>query len=213
MFDAILFDCDGVLVDSEILSTRALQRSLNRLGISVTEQEVADTYTGHSFPDCVAMVEQRLGRSIDDIDAFMDDNRRYSEQLMRSELKPMPGIEAQLAGLPLPYALVTNSRTAELALKLEVTGLERFFPESCRFDCEKLGVAKPDPAIYRLAAERLGVDIRRSLVIEDSGPGLAAASGAGATVWAYRPHVEGSELERLGVQRVFHHWDDFPLNG
>lgn len=198
-------------MDSEKLATRALYRSLRNLGMDLTEDEVARTYTGHSFPDCLKMVEQRLGRPIDDLDAFKEDNRLFAEQLMRSELRAMPGIEDQLARLDRPHALVTNSRTAELALKLSITGLESYFPEARRFDTEKMGLAKPDPAIYRGAAEALGVDIRNCLIVEDSGPGLSAATGSGATVWAYRPQVEADQLQALGVSRVFHHWDEFSL--
>ncbi|WP_169449438.1 HAD family hydrolase [Marinimicrobium agarilyticum] len=209
MFEAVLFDCDGVLVDSEILATRALHRSIQNLGMDYTEQQVATTFTGHSFPDCIKMVEQRLGTPIPDLDKFKDDNRQFSEQLMRTELKTMPGIEAVLAELTHPYALVTNSRTFELQLKLGVTGLDQYFPEARRFDSEKLAVAKPDPAIYRRAAESIGVDITRCLVVEDSVPGLTAATRAGATVWAYRPHATPEQLEAFGVASVFHDWSEF----
>ncbi|MGD8174628.1 HAD family hydrolase [Marinimicrobium sp. ARAG 43.8] len=211
MFEAVLFDCDGVLVDSEILATRALHRSIQSLGMNDSEQEVAETFTGHSWPDCVRMIEERLGKPIPDLQQFMDDNRQFSEQLMRTELKTMPGIERVLSNLTLPYALVTNSRTFELTLKLGVAGLDRFFPEDRRIDCQKFDVAKPDPAIYRKAAEYLGVDITRCLVVEDSVPGLTAATSAGATVWAYRPHASDTQLREFGVQRVFHDWAEFEL--
>lgn len=213
MFAAVLFDCDGVLVDSEILATRALHRSVLSLGLDYTEQQVAQTFTGHSFPDCVAMVEQRLGHPIPDMAAFVESNRQFSEQLMRSELETMPGIETLLEQLRHPFALVTNSRTFELELKLSVTGLNRFFPEARRFDSEKLAVSKPDPAIYRRAAETLGHDIRDCLVLEDSVPGLTAASRAGATVWAYRPHASEQQLRDFGVERVLADWSEFDLSG
>lgn len=211
MYKAVLFDCDGVLVDSEILATRALHRSVQTLGLPYSEQEVAETFTGHSFPDCVAMVEERLGKPIPDMDGFMEDNRRFSEQLMRTELITMPGIERVLAQLTHPFALVTNSRTFELELKLSVTGLDVYFPAARRFDSQKLAVSKPDPAIYQRAAEQIGMDIRDCLVIEDSVPGLTAATQAGATVWAYRPHASEQQLRDFGVDRIFHNWSEFSL--
>lgn len=211
MFAAVLFDCDGVLVDSETLATRAMHRSIQSLGMDYTEEEVAQIFTGHSFPDCVAMVEERLGKPIPDMDVFLDSNRQFSERLMRSELATMPGIEAVLEQLNLPFALVTNSRTFELDLKLTVTGLAKYFPEERRFDSQKLAVSKPNPAIYQKAAEALGHDIKDCLVLEDSVPGLTAATKAGATVWAYRPLANEQQLREFGVKRVLAHWSEFSL--
>jgi len=211
LFAAVLFDCDGVLVDSETLATRALHRSVLSLGMDYTEQQVAEIFTGHSFPDCIAMVEQRLGKPIPDMESMVEQNRRFSEGLMRSELVTMPGIEGVLEQLQLPFALVTNSRTFELELKLSVTGLDKHFPDARRFDSEKLAVSKPDPAIYRRAAEALGFDIKQCLVLEDSVPGLTAASRAGATVWAYRPHASEQQLRDFGVERVLQDWSEFSV--
>jgi HAD superfamily hydrolase (TIGR01509 family) len=212
VFAAVLFDCDGVLVDSEVLATRALYRSVQQLGMNLTEQEVDEIFTGHSWPDCVAMVEDRLGRPIPDLEGFKEDNRQYAQQLMRAELAPMPGIKAVLEKLSLPFALVTNSQVAELEVKLTVTGLDQFFTPERRFDAETLAVAKPNPAIYQRAAESMGLDIHQCLVVEDSLPGITAATNAGATVWAYRPHVGPEQLRELGVGHSFYHWAEFPLS-
>ncbi|MEX0584327.1 MAG: HAD family phosphatase [Natronospirillum sp.] len=209
-YAAVLFDCDGVLVDSESIATRALHRSLINLGLEVTEEAVGERFTGHSFPTCVAMIEADIGGPIPA--EFSADNARYFDEVMRRELNTMEGIEAALDALHLPYAVVTNSRCAELAMKLDVVGLSDYFPVSRRFDAETLGVAKPDPAIYQRAAESLGVDIRDCLVIEDSLPGLTAACAAGAHVWAYRPAVDGVTLARLAVNRNLAHWREFMVH-
>ncbi|MCH8551691.1 MAG: HAD family phosphatase [Natronospirillum sp.] len=208
--DAVLFDCDGVLIDSETIATRSMHRTLQRAGLDYTEQQVAETFTGHSWPECLAMVEAELGGPLPD--SFMADNEHFFNHTLREELTTMEGIETVLANLALPFAVVTNSRRAELALKLEVSGLQDFFPVPRRFDSETMGVAKPDPAIYRQAAERLQVDIRRCLVLEDSLPGLTAASQAGAVVWAYQPLVPAPVLKTLAVQQTLTHWRDFPAH-
>lgn len=207
-FAAVLFDCDGVLVDSETIATRALHRSLQGLGIGLTEHEVAQQFTGHAWPRCIEMIEALTGQPLPQ--TFMADNRTYFEQLMQDNLQPMEGITALLDRLSLPYAVVTNSRTQELAFKLKVSGLAPFFPEARRFDAEAMGVAKPDPAIYRLAAERLGLNIRDCLIVEDSYPGLVAATQSGATVWAYRPAVSAEQLAELSVTQVLSDWQAFP---
>jgi len=210
LYSAVLFDCDGVLVDSEILSTRALQMSMQSLGLDYSLDEVAATFTGHSWQDCLKVVEGLYGAPLPNLEQFRADNRAYCDRLMASELRSMPGIERVLEGLRLPFALVTNSGTQELNLKLSVTGLDRYFPGSHRFDAERMAVAKPNPAIYQRAAAQMGVAIGDCLVIEDSLPGLTAASRAGACVWAYRPHPEARQLRELEVERVLDSWEDFP---
>lgn len=208
--EAVLFDCDGVLIDSETIATRSMHRSLKRLGLDYTEYQVAEKFTGYSWPECLAMVEAELGGPLPD--SFMADNHEFFNTALREDLTTMAGIEDVLSGLSLPFAVVTNSRHAELKLKLEVAGLHDFFPLDRRFDSETLGVAKPDPAIYRQAADRLQVDIRRCLVLEDSLPGLTAASQAGALVWAYRPQMPAAVLTSLSVRQTLDHWREFPAH-
>jgi HAD superfamily hydrolase (TIGR01509 family) len=207
LFAAVLFDCDGVLVDSEVLATRALYQSLMDVGLSMTLEEVAATFTGQSFLTCVATIERHLGHVVPD--DFAVNNRRYYRDLMQNQLVPMPGVKTVLEALTLPYAVVTNSQTRELDFKLTYTGLDTFFPTHLRFDTESLGVAKPDPEIYLRAADALNVDIKRCLIVEDSFPGITAGTRSGATVWAYRPHPSPAELNTLGVTRVFSEWADF----
>lgn len=209
-FAAVLFDCDGVLIDSESIATRALHRSLLNLDMTITEDEVAERFTGHSFPTCVKMIEADLGGPIPD--QFMADNARFFEQTMRAELVTMTGIESVLEQLTLPFAVVTNSRTDELAMKLSVAGLAHFFPSGRRFDSQAMGVAKPDPAIYRQAAAALGFAIEDCLVVEDSIPGLTAASHAGAHVWAYRPHADDATMQSLAIRHTLNHWQEFHPN-
>ena len=211
MFTAVLFDCDGVLVDSEALSLRALYRSAGQLGLSLSEQEIDERFTGHSWPDALSILQQMYGRPIPNLDEFIADNRQYSERLMRTELKAMPGVLQVLENMALPFAVVTNSEADDLQVKLEVTGLARFFPPELRFDTETMGVSKPDPAIYLRSAQAMELDIKQCLVVEDSFPGVTAATKAGATVWAYRPQVSAQQLQELGVRHNFYHWSDFSL--
>ncbi|TGG90301.1 HAD family phosphatase [Natronospirillum operosum] len=209
-YSAVLFDCDGVLIDSETIATRSLHRSLLRLGLDYSEDEVGRTFTGHSWPDCMKMIEASLGGALPD--SFMTDNEQFFNAALRAELTTMDGIERVLDRLDRPFALVTNSRRNELDMKLEVSGLDAFFPAAHRFDAETLGVAKPDPAIYQQAAAAMKVDIRDCLVLEDSLPGLTAASRAGATVWAYRPLVSAAQMAELSIARTLEHWDEFDLS-
>lgn len=205
--DAVLFDCDGVLVDSEVIATRALHQSLLDINQPMTIDEVADTFTGQSFLHCVAMIEERLGYTIPD--DFIANNRRYFREMMEKELVPMPGIKTVLEALKLPFAVVTNSQKRELDIKLTHTGLDQFFLPARRFDTQTLGVAKPDPEIYKLAAASMGMDITRCLIIEDSLPGVTAGVGSGAKVWAYRPHLTAEQLASFGITQVLADWSEF----
>lgn len=206
-FDAILFDCDGVLIDSEILANRALYKTLMDIGVSMTIEEVTATFSGQSFLTCLALIEKRLGHAVPE--SFITNNRAYFGELMQEELVSMPGIEAVLGSLTQPYAVVTNSQKRELDIKLRFTDLDRFFLPASRFDAETVGIAKPNPGIYLHAAEALSVDIKRCLIVEDSLPGLTAGVRSGATVWAYRPHPSPTELQDLGVHRMFSQWSEF----
>jgi len=208
-FEAVLFDCDGVLVDSETIANLALHRSLHDIGLMLPLDEVASTFTGQSFGNCLKIIEERLGQKVPDI--FVTNNRQYFRELLVDGLVPMSGIKRVLEGLKVPFAVVTNSQHLELDNKLRYTGLDNFFPAERRFDAETQGVAKPDPAIYQRAAEALGVDIRRCLVLEDSFPGVTAGVGSGATVWAYRPHLTEAKIAEFGLTKVINDWADFPL--
>lgn len=206
-FDAVLFDCDGVLVDSEMIATRALYQSLQDIDLPMTMDKVFELFTGQSFPHCVAIIEDLLDGPVPE--GFIAQNRHYFRILMQDELVTMPGVKQVLLSLPLPFAVVTNSQTHDLDIKLTHTGLDHFFPLSRRFDAEALGVSKPDPEIYRRAATALGVDIKRCLVVEDSVPGITAGVASGAQVWAYRPHLTQAQLQAFGVTRVLSDWTEF----
>lgn len=206
-FEAILFDCDGVLVDSETIATHALHQSLQDIGMPMLFDQVAALFTGESFPRCVMIIEDRLGHAVPD--DFVQKNRDYFHRLMNSELVAMPGIKDVLSALNLPYAVVTNSQKLDLDIKLKHTRLDNYFPMERRFDIDTTGVSKPNPDIYRYAAAGVGVDIKRCLIVEDSYPGISAGVGSGATVWGYRPHLTDEQLHNLGVKKVFSEWSEF----
>ena len=206
-FEAVLFDCDGVLVDSETIATQALHQSLQDIGMPMLFDQVAALFTGESFPRCVLIIEDRLGHAVPD--DFVEKNRSYFHRLMNTELIAMPGIKEVLSSLSLPYAVVTNSQKNDLDIKLKHTSLDHFFPLERRFDIDTTGVSKPNPAIYKYAAEHINVDIKRCLIIEESYPGISAGVGSGATVWAYRPHLTDEQVRTLGVKHIFSEWSEF----
>lgn len=207
-FAAVLFDCDGVLIDSEHIARRSMQNSLASLGLGWTEGEVAARFTGLSWPQCVAILEHEMQLSLPA--HFADDNREFFDHLLATELVPMVGIKQVLEALTVPYAVVTNSMSAELNNKLQVSGLAPFFPPERRFDAETMGVSKPDPGIYQQAAARMGVDVRECLVLEDSRTGAQSAYAAGANLWLYQPQFTAEQCAAFNVQQVLQHWAEMP---
>lgn len=181
-FAAVIFDCDGVLVDSESISARTLVRSLADFDCPIDEAYVYRHYLGRSFATIEVDYHARLGTQLPA--GFRAHWHRYLFAAFRAELRPIAGIEALLNSLALPYAVVSSSSPERLSLSLEVTGLAPFFGERV-FNVAMVARGKPAPDLFLLAARRLGGDPRRMLAIEDSRSGVAAARAAGMTVWGF----------------------------
>lgn len=180
--EAVIFDCDGVLVDSEMLSAGVLMGMMAEIGLPITFDIFRSDFLGRSFASAAALAESRFGRPMPD-----DFQLRYRDRLlerMRAELKPMPGIEAVLAALTAPFWLATSSSPQRLAVSLHVTGLQRFFDKRTTTASE-VARGKPEPDLFLRAASLLGVPPERCVVIEDSEMGVRAAQAAGMEVWHF----------------------------
>ena len=172
----VIFDLDGVLVDSETLSAQALIEEMARLGVAITTADVRRDFLGRSFVTVAAGLRARLG------DGFPDDfEARYRARLFAAfdaALAPTPGVAAMLDGLDLPCRVATSSTPVRARRALEVCGLwDRF---AGRVDtASEVARGKPAPDLFALSAFRGGVAAEACLVIEDSAPGIAAARAAG----------------------------------
>jgi HAD superfamily hydrolase (TIGR01509 family) len=190
-FDLVIFDNDGVLVDSEPVANRVLAGLLTEYGLPCTPEESIATFMGHSMRQVRAMVEARLGRPVPaDLEA------RYFEQLFAEferSLQPIPGIVDALQSIE-PAVCVASSGTHErIRLTLGATGLwDRFGGRV--FSAEDVPRGKPAPDLFLHAARALGADPRRCAVVEDSPAGVTAANAAGMTSFAFARLVS---VERL----------------
>ncbi|HVZ01918.1 MAG TPA: HAD family hydrolase [Dongiaceae bacterium] len=210
-FDLIIFDLDGVLVDSERLSCGCLQQSLAGLGIEIGLGEVYERFLGRGFQAVAEQYRQWRGT------ALPDDFRARLEAAVRAAfaaaLKPMPGIRDLLASLRTPYCLASSSDRARIALSLELAGLSDRFAGRV-FGAEAVAHGKPAPDLFLHAARAMGAAPERCLVVEDSGPGIAAGRAAGMTVWGFAggSHLAGNGAEQRlrasGAARVFAKMDD-----
>jgi HAD superfamily hydrolase (TIGR01509 family) len=181
-FDLIIFDCDGVLVDSEMLSAGVLMGMMEEEGLPITVEAFRSDFLGRSFASAAERASKRFNKALPD-----DFQQRYRSRLlarMSESLKPMEGVQDVLSTLQLPYCLATSSSPQRLQLSLSVTGLNHSFDGLCTTASE-VENGKPAPDVFLLAAERMGVAPSRCLVLEDSEMGVRAARAAGMQVWHF----------------------------
>ena len=195
-FDLVIFDCDGVLIDSEPIANRVHAQTLAGCGYAVGEEELQDRFCGISDAEMLATIEREWGRALPD-----DYARRIATALARQyrcSLKPIAGIAEALAGLSQPVCVASSGTPERIRLGLETVGLyDGFHPHL--FSASMVGHGKPAPDLFLYAAARMGAAPERCLVIEDSPAGIEAARAAGMTAIGFcgGSHCRPGHAERL----------------
>lgn len=180
--ELLIFDCDGVLIDSEPLVNRVHAETLALCGYAIGEEALLERFCGVSDADMLATIAREWGRSLP-----ADYRSRVALRLKedyRRALRPIPGIARALSELALPVCVASSSVPAQLRLGLEVTGLLGFFDPHL-FSATMVARGKPAPDLFLHAAERMGAAPRHCLVIEDSLAGVMAARAAGMTAFGF----------------------------
>lgn len=197
-FDLVIFDCDGVLIDSELISAQMLVMALANRGVEIDLDYVQTHFLGRSYPTVLSQIKTDF--SLDLPEGFEADYRARLLAAFETELKPMPGIEALIRRLALPLCVATSSSRKRVTRSLEITGLTGLLGAHV-FTAESVRRGKPAPDLFLHAADRMGADPSRCLVIEDSLSGIRAARAAGMTVCRFtggshlsRPRADGSAL-------------------
>jgi HAD superfamily hydrolase (TIGR01509 family) len=209
MFDAVLFDCDGVLVDSEPITNGVLREVLNESGWPLTQAECMDIFIGKAVRDERARIEAETGKPFTEewLQAF------YARRNVRllAELQAVQGAaEAVTAAhhhVAGRIACASGADRPKVVMQLDLVGMLPLFGERV-FSGHDQPRSKPAPDVYLAAAAHLGVDPARCLVVEDTATGAQAGLAAGATVWGYCPQGHGRAFEGLPVARVFGHMDE-----
>jgi HAD superfamily hydrolase (TIGR01509 family) len=172
-FDLVIFDCDGVLIDSELLSVRVDRECLAEYGIDMSTEEILERYTGTS--SMVVELEARYERTLP---GFDERHRQLMRPLFETSLRAIPGVVAVLDSLACRSCVASSSSPERLRHALSLVGLfERFHPNI--FSANHVARGKPAPDLFLYAADRMGVRPQRCVVVEDSLPGVAAAVAAG----------------------------------
>jgi len=213
--DLVIFDCDGVLVDSEVLSCQCLSEVLGRRGIVLSKDDAVELFLGQSSAAILRHYEEDR-RLVPE--AFLAELKTQVLQRFRLSLQPIPGIGTLVAGLRTPFCVASSSDLDRVALSLDLTGLAPHFGDRL-YTSQMVARGKPAPDLFLYAAGRMKAAPTRTLVIEDSVSGVTAAKAAGMTVWGfvggshYQDRDGRSMLYEAGADRVFDRMADFWKKG
>jgi HAD superfamily hydrolase (TIGR01509 family) len=190
--DLVLFDCDGTLVDSEVLAADALAEYVALHGVSITAAEALMRFKGWKMDDCVTELGRMRGAALPA--EFVSQLRQRTAILFSSRLQPIEGALELLQSLSVPFCLASNGPRDKIALSLGITGLLPYFSEDRIFSGYEIGSWKPAPDLFLHAAAAVGAAPQRCLVVEDSVPGMLAGLAAGMTVFGLQPGVHDADI-------------------
>ncbi len=207
-FHAVLFDCDGVLVDSEPITNGVLREMLVALGWPISQEECMREFVGKSLKDEVERIEQRTGASISP--AWLAEFAERRNLALSTQVEAIPNVVDTVRRLHAGYkgqiACASGADRRKVELQLRKVGLFDCF-EGRIFSGYETPRSKPFPDVYLAAAAALKVDAAHCAVVEDTVPGVTAGVAAGATVFAYSPaattHVSAGQLRDAGAHHHF----------
>jgi HAD superfamily hydrolase (TIGR01509 family) len=211
----VIFDSDGVLVDSEPIASRVLAETLTDFGFATSSRDAIDRYTGISLKAVLAKIEAELDRPLPA--GFLATLRQRDVAAFQAELQPMPGVVETLETLDrlnLAKCVASSGTVDKLRVTLGVSGLSRYF-EPHIFSAEMVESSKPAPDLFLYAAQRMGVRPEACVVIEDSVPGIEAAQAAGMRSFGFIggghvPPGHRAALGKAGAALVFVQMTDLP---
>jgi HAD superfamily hydrolase (TIGR01509 family) len=214
-FDCVIFDCDGVLVDSEPIVHRVLNRVLNELGIDITLEESTKWFLGRAVRDELGNIEARLGKPLPR--NFLSEWFVRRDAALIEELEAVPHIRQAVEAIKargMPVCVASGADRVKVKLQLKHTDLIGLFTDDDArehiFSATEVEHSKPAPDVYLLAARTMGVDPARCAVVEDSPTGATAGVAAGMTVFGYTARTDADALRAAGVQVTFDDMRDLP---
>ena len=206
-FGLVIFDCDGVLVDSELITNRVFAQMLNELGITVSLEDMFERFVGRSMPQCVEIVTQLLGHPVPR--HFVEEYHTRSATALKSELKAVPDIETILPAMRIPYCVASSGTHEKMHTTLGITGLLPQF-RGKMYSVTEVARSKPFPDVFLHAARQQGVMPADCAVIEDTPTGVRAGVAAGMTVFGYCGLTPKQRLIEAGAHHTFERMRDLP---
>lgn len=203
-FEAVLFDCDGVLVDSEPIVNRVLREMLAERGWALSEAECLDIFVGKAVKDECTRIERETGQPL--TEDWLASFRVRRNAALEAELRVIANAHAAVHAVHARHAAriacASGADRHKVELQLRKVGLLDYFAGRI-FSGHEMPRSKPHPDVYLAAADALAAQPQRCAVVEDTLTGVAAGVAAGATVFAYVPQGEAAPFERAGAAVVF----------
>lgn len=202
----VIFDCDGVLVDSEVLGIKILLGMTAEYGVKVELEEAVKDLSGRRLKEVLQVLQTQAEA---DFPADLEQQfRAKSYEIFQQEVLPVDGIREVLEALPVPFCVASSGPVEKICLNLTITGLIQYFDKRI-FSAYEINSWKPDPGIFLHAARQMGFAPAECVVIEDSLAGIQAAKAGGFPVLGYANGHNASDLEAAGAT-VFHHMRELP---
>jgi HAD superfamily hydrolase (TIGR01509 family) len=206
-FDLVIFDCDGVVVDSERIAHEVFGQFIRSLGASMSDEEMQHHFLGRRLAECVAIVEGLTGRPAPP--GALDAYKKERDRVLREHVQPIPGVREVLEGLRVPYCLASSGDFDKMRVTLGATKLWSFF-EGRIYSATQVPNGKPAPDIFLFAAKQMGFDPARTAVIEDSVNGVLAGVAAGMTTFGFAGLLPAAKLLEAGAAATFTHMRELP---
>ena len=191
-YKCVIFDCDGVLVDSESISNRVMVEMANENGASIDIDYAYRNFKGNAFKTCLIQVEALIQKPLPT--TFETEFRQRSFEAFQKEIKPIEGVKDVLEQLQIPFCVASSGPENKIRLNLELTGLDSFFKNNV-FSCFEIKKWKPEPDIFLHAAKIMGFKPSECVVIEDSLLGVEAANRGGFDVFGFTAQDYKNELK------------------
>ena len=206
-FDLVIFDCDGVVVDSERIVFEVFGSFIRSLGVHLSDAETREQFLGRSLADCMVIVERFRGTPAPpgSLERYMADRDR----VLRERVEPVAGIREVIEALTIPYCIASSGGHDKMRITLGATKLMPLF-EGRLFSATEVPRAKPAPDIFLFAAERMGASPARTAVVEDTVNGVRAGRAAGMTVFGYVDLTPAEKLIEAGATRTFAEMRELP---
>lgn len=210
--ELVIFDCDGVLVDSESISNRVLGEMITAEGLPTTMTQARREYQGMLLADIRSRVEQTLGRKLPP--DWLERYEAERDLAFRRDLEPVahaPETIRRIRRAGISVCVASQGKLSKTNLSLSLTGLDDLFPEGSRFSAYLVANGKPAPDLFLHAAASMGVDPAGCLVVEDTPSGVTAGVAASMRVVGYAADSDEQALRNAGATEILHSLDRLPL--
>lgn len=194
-FEAIIFDCDGTLVDSEPITVAVLVEYVREYGLDLDFEEALGLFVGRDMPGIVKYLESKIDGQLPDI--FSSEFRTRQATALRESLQAIDGAHDLLDAMTRPYCVASNAPRDKIEINLTVTGLCKYFSEESTFSAYDINVWKPRPDLFLHVAEQMNHQPNQCVVVEDSAAGIEAGLAAGMQVIGYAPDPQRKASDKV----------------